>query len=84
MKGINNEDRENFFDRFNQKLIKKIIALKGDKTISRNYRISEYLYNDVVEKLKEYDHEGLTRADLIKCAFVEFAYGDQRKNKLKK
>ena len=81
---ITNEDRNKFFDKFDEGLFKKIVEFRRDKTISRNYRVSEKLHNDVVNKLKESGSDDLTRADVIQVAFIEFAYGDQRKNQLKK
>ena len=74
-------ERPNYFNRFTDSFNSMLKKLECDKKVSASYRVSNKLHDDLVKKLEDY--EGLTRADVIEVAFVEFAYGDQRKNKLK-
>jgi hypothetical protein len=80
--GINNEDRKNYFSRFNGELLAKIIAFKSGNSASRNYRANLDLDKAFIKKLKQFKAQNLTKTDVIEASIVQFVYGDQRKNTL--
>jgi hypothetical protein len=81
-KGINNEDRKNFFNRFDSNLLSRIMSFRGGDTASRNYRANLDLDKKFIKKLKEFKKQNLTKTDVIEAGIVEFVYGDPRKNTL--
>ena len=79
---ITNEDRENFFSRFNEPLLIKIGLLKAGKSASRNYRANLELDKAFIKKLKEFKNQNLSKTDVIEAGIAQFVYGDAKQNVL--